>query len=89
MEKGFKEKILSLRKDGKTYNEIMNELHCAKSTISYHCKIAGLENDNILDSPSKEEIKKFQELYDKSGSCEKVAKITFFNFIIFRFYQHD
>lgn len=33
----MKEKILKLRQEGKTYNEIINELGCSKSTVSYHC----------------------------------------------------
>jgi len=40
----MKEKILRLRSEGKTYNEIQKELNCAKSTISYHCSINGKEN---------------------------------------------
>jgi hypothetical protein len=33
----MKEKIIELRNEGKTYNEIQNILKCSKSTISYHC----------------------------------------------------
>lgn len=33
----MKEKILKLRREGKSYNEIKNILGCSKSTISYHC----------------------------------------------------
>lgn len=33
----MKEKILKLRKKGKTYSEIKKILGCAKSTISFHC----------------------------------------------------
>lgn len=32
-----KEKILRLRDEGKTYNQIMEEVGCSKGTISYHC----------------------------------------------------
>lgn len=32
-----KERILKLRKDGKTYNEIVDIVGCAKSTVSYYC----------------------------------------------------
>lgn len=38
----MKEKILRLRKNGLSYNEIEKELGCARSTISYHCK-----NNNV------------------------------------------
>jgi transcriptional regulator len=33
----MKEEILKLRKKGKTYKEIVNQLGCSKSTIAYHC----------------------------------------------------
>ncbi len=33
----MKEKILQLRSEGKTYNEIVDIVGCSKSTISYHC----------------------------------------------------
>lgn len=33
----MKEKILKLRKEGKTYDEIKEILKCSKGTISYHC----------------------------------------------------
>jgi 5-methylcytosine-specific restriction endonuclease McrA len=33
----MKEKILRLRKEGKSYNQIKAILGCSKSTISYHC----------------------------------------------------
>lgn len=33
----MKEKILKLRQEGKSYNEIKKILKCSKGTISYHC----------------------------------------------------
>lgn len=33
----MKEKILKLREEGKSYNEIVEILDCSKSTVSYHC----------------------------------------------------
>jgi len=33
----MKEKILELRKSGHTYNEIVKQIGCAKSSVSYHC----------------------------------------------------
>lgn len=33
----MKEKILELRKEGKTYKEIADILGCAKSAVAYHC----------------------------------------------------
>ena len=39
----MKEKILELRKEGKTYNQIVEILGCSKSTVSYHCGIGQKE----------------------------------------------
>lgn len=44
----LKEKIIELRKKGLTYNQIKNELKCAKSTISYHCQKNDLVKINIV-----------------------------------------
>jgi DNA-binding CsgD family transcriptional regulator len=33
----MKEQILELREKGYTYNQIVEELGCSKSTVSYHC----------------------------------------------------
>lgn len=38
----MKEKILELRRKGLTINEIIKELNCAKSTVSYHINNIGL-----------------------------------------------
>jgi len=49
----MKEKILELRMLGYSYGQIKQELGCAKSTISYHCKNMGInipnEHPNKLD----------------------------------------
>lgn len=39
---GLKEKILSLRKEGKSYREIEKQLKCSKAVISYHSRKNGL-----------------------------------------------
>lgn len=66
-------KIIELRKSGKTYKEICNELNCAMSTVSYHCKLnkIGGHTDRLTDNEKKE----LQELYDEIGSLKKVAKL--------------
>lgn len=43
----MKEKIISLRNEGKTYDEIKNILNCSKSTISYHCGEGQKEKSKI------------------------------------------
>ena len=70
----YSKKIITLRKEGKTYKEIVNLLGCAMSTVSYHCKIHKLGDGN--QKVSEDEIKNFQKLYDTLGSIKKVAKKT-------------
>jgi uncharacterized protein YerC len=68
------EKIIKLRNDGKTYLEIQNELGCAKSTISYHCKLHKL--GGFSDRLSDTEKNELQKLYDEHGSVKMVSNIT-------------
>ena len=67
------EKIIELRNQGKTYKEICNELNCAMSTVSYHCKLnkMGGHSDRLTD----EQKMGLQKLYDEIGNLKKVAKI--------------
>ena len=44
-----KEKILKLRSEGKTYNEIKEILGCSKSVISYHCGEHKNEKKRVLE----------------------------------------
>ena len=39
----YKDQILNLKKQGKTYQEICNILGCSKSTVSYYCDPKGRE----------------------------------------------
>jgi 5-methylcytosine-specific restriction endonuclease McrA len=72
MSRYFK-KIIELRKNGKTYKEICNELDCAMSTVSYHCKLHKLGGVDVhLNDNDKKEL---QSLYDEIGSLKKVAKL--------------
>jgi predicted transcriptional regulator len=41
----MKEKIIKLRNEGKTYNEIVSLLGCSKGTVSYHCSNMTTNND--------------------------------------------
>lgn len=67
------EKIIELRKNGKTYKEISKELNCALSTVSYHCKLNKIGGHN--DRLTNEQKKELQVLYDKIGNVKKVAKL--------------
>ena len=69
------ESIILLRKQGKSYREIENELGCSKSLISYVCKKEML-NDIGLYSGKKlndDEIEMLKEFY-KKNTIEETMK---------------
>lgn len=69
----YKDKILLLREDGKSYNEIVKELGCSKATVSYHCKKWSL-NDIGLGSPNKASEKKYEiNEYYKTHTTDETA----------------
>ncbi len=47
MKNNVKDKILALRKEGKSYSQIAKELSCSQGTISYHCSEGGKERAKI------------------------------------------
>jgi len=63
----MKNRILDLRKEGKTYNEISKILNCSKGTISYHCK--KLDDNNELNKKNK-----------KLASLKKLKNIPYIDF---------
>lgn len=66
--------VVELKKQGKTYNEIKEQLNIGKGTISDICKEAGLGKTYIELTPEK--IDECQKLYDECGNIKKVAKET-------------
>jgi predicted transcriptional regulator len=70
----YSEKILSLRKEGKSYKEITKILGCAMSTVSYHCQLHKMGDNN--QKVSEDEKEQFQKMYDEIGSLKKVAKLV-------------
>lgn len=70
----YNEKIIELRKQGKTYKEISLELNCAMSTVSYHCKLNQM--GGCSDRLTEEDKKKLQMIYDEVGSVKKVSKLS-------------
>lgn len=71
----MKEKILELRRNGKSMKQIARELGCAHSTVSYHCNKAGLGGDGINRKILTEyEIDKIKELYSTGCSNDKLSK---------------
>src|SRR5574343_70591 len=78
-----KEKILELRSQGKTYNEIAKILNCSKSIISYHCG-EGQKEKNLLRSrkskrkhPFVNKTHTFIEVQKKYANCKNPKSTTF------------
>lgn len=69
----LKEEIKDLRLKGYGYNQISRELQCAKSTISYHCKILGLDEPIRGKYLSDIDIENLREYY-KTHTNEETAK---------------
>lgn len=55
----MKEKILELRKQGKTYNQIKEELKCSKGTIAYHCGNGQKEKTKIRQKKHRKIFKNY------------------------------
>lgn len=68
-------KILVLRYEGKTYDEIKNELGCSKSTVSYHCNRSGLIN-KTNKKIDKSLIKIIKEYYKTHTTKETANKFN-------------
>jgi len=68
----YKEQIIKLYKEGKSYNEIVEKLGCAKSTVAYHCKKEGI-NIGKEAKFSEEDIIQMNEMY-KTSYRKDVAK---------------
>jgi CRISPR/Cas system Type II protein with McrA/HNH and RuvC-like nuclease domain len=73
----MKEKILELRNQGKTYNQIIEILGCSKSTVSYYCgnnqKNKTKERTRILreKNPLIQKIDNFKSRDRKNNPIEK------------------
>ena len=70
----IRNQVIALRKEGKTYQEIVTITGVGKSSVSNICKSVGLGETFIELTPEK--IQECQELYDKLGNIKKVAKQT-------------
>lgn len=70
-----KEKIIELRKEGKTYNEIKKILNCSKGYISDVCKEINLNDIGLsskkLTKKEKEELKEYYKTHTKDETAEK------------------
>lgn len=66
----YKEDILRLREQGKSYNEIAEELGCAKSTISYYCSPNTRKNSRKIQRTARNSKKNSKH----QGSCQECGK---------------
>ena len=66
-----KDKIIELRNEGKSYDEIKKELSISKSTIGYHCKRHGLNNIGKINNVDIEELRKYCETHTIKETSEK------------------
>jgi methionyl-tRNA formyltransferase len=67
----MKEKILELRKKGYSYNQIVEELECAKSTVSYHLRNV---EESKFRPKNEEDVKIINDTYLSNLSVKKTAK---------------
>lgn len=74
----MKEQILKLRKEGKSYKEIVEILGCSKSTISFHC--SKLKNNKSIKSANveiknKRQIKDISWLLPDENTISKIVSL--------------
>jgi predicted transcriptional regulator len=74
----MKEKILELRKKGFTINQIVSELGCAKSTVSYHINNHGLggERDDFLNGIDDETIERIKSLRLENKTYPEILMVV-------------
>lgn len=68
----MKEKILELREKGYSYNQIVEELKCAKSTVSYYCSKT---TESKFRNKTEDDIKKINDTYSETLSVKKTGKL--------------
>lgn len=73
----MRDKILKLRSQGKTYDEIKNKLGCSKATISYHCGEGQKEKNNERKKKYRSENYLLKKVDNWGGSKLRYATGTF------------
>jgi hypothetical protein len=78
----LKERIISLRKEGKSFNEIKKILNCSKGYISTVCSVEKLGNIGLnksikISDDIKDEIKEYYKTHTKEETSEKFSISTF------------
>lgn len=75
MSLSLKNRIVSLRKEGKTYDEIVDKLGCSKSTVSYHCNNSNIDNSGKKKIVVNNDlIMKINEYYQNHTGDETAKK---------------
>lgn len=71
-----KEKVLELRRDGKTYKQICEILKISKATVWYHCKSMGMDGpiNHIYKINDPNMISEMNEYY-KTHTTEETAEM--------------
>jgi hypothetical protein len=64
----MKEKILQLRREGKSYKQIVKILGCSQGTVSFHCKKEGLGQEFSAKRDSSKGIKKPTKKRNRKGA---------------------
>ena len=67
----MKEQILQLREQGKTYDEIKEQLGCSKGTIAYHCGEGQKEKTKEANNRRRERNRQWLENLKSQLKCEK------------------
>lgn len=70
----YKDEILRLRSEGKTYNEIVSELGCSKGTVSYHLGEGQKQKTNASRIKNKKIIDEYIREYKESMPCMDCGK---------------
>jgi transcription elongation factor Elf1 len=87
MTKGLKEQILFLRKQDKTYKEIVRELNCSLSVVSYHCSRNGLDDIGLkllcISDAVIDKIKKYYLTHTLKETASKfnVSRATVIKYV--------
>ena len=68
----MKEKILKLRKKGKSYSEISKTLNCSKATINYHCA-EGAKEKFLAYRRKNRKIQLFELKNLYGGKCSRCS----------------
>lgn len=70
-----KDKVIELRKKGKTYNEISRLLNISKSTVGHHCKKCDMNDigygNKKIDDELINEIREYYKTHTKKETSEK------------------